>query len=229
MKILAVDSSATACSVALCEGERLIGQNFLHSQLTHSKTLLPMISDLLLASETTLQELDLLAVAIGPGSFTGLRIGVSTVKGLSWASETPCVPCSTLASMAWQLAHLEGYVVVPVMDARRQQVYTSRFLIEGGKLKRLTEDGAMSIEKLGEELKLISERKILVGDGAELCSGHFPDCEVAAAHLRFPLAWGVAQEGLLQKSVSSHELQPEYHRLSQAERERLEKSQEQGI
>lgn len=225
MKILAVEASATACSVAVCHDQRLVAQNFIHSGLTHSKTLLPMISATLEASENTLEDVDCVAVAAGPGSFTGLRIAVSTVKGLSWASGIPCIGTSTLASMAWQLAHLEGYTVVSVMDARRKQVYSSRFRIEGGKPIRLTGDGAISIEELSEQLSEISTPKILVGDGAELCFETLEQISMAPAHLRMQLAWGVAQEAMAnsEKSGGCDDLLPEYHRLSQAERERLEK------
>lgn len=222
MNILAVDSSANACSVALCQDETLIAQYFLNSGLTHSKTLLPIVSRALKESEITLQEIDLLAVAAGPGSFTGLRIGIAAVKGLSWASDIPCVACSTLGSMAWQLAHLEGYTVVTVMDARRNQVYRAIFLIEGGAPKRLCPDGAISILELEQELAHIPGQKIFVGDGAKLCQQQIPEVALPPAHLLLQQAWGVAQEGIKNKENAqiSHDLVPEYHRMSQAERER---------
>ncbi len=225
MRILAIESSATACSVAVCQGETLLAQHFIHSGLTHSKTLLPMISNVLDASEITLQQMDYIAVAVGPGSFTGLRIGLSTVKGLAWASDIPCIPCSTLGSMAWNLAHMEGFTVVSVMDARRKQVYSNHYLIQGGKPIPLSVDGAISIEELSVELDKITTPKILVGDGAELCYNELANVSISPSHLRLQSAWGVAQEGMknLEKAVSCEELMPEYHRLSQAERERLEK------
>ncbi|MFI3252890.1 MAG: tRNA (adenosine(37)-N6)-threonylcarbamoyltransferase complex dimerization subunit type 1 TsaB [Eubacteriales bacterium] len=225
--VLALESSANACSVALCEGENLLAQYFLNSGLTHSKTLLPLIIDVLSKSEVTLQEIDCLAVAVGPGSFTGLRIGLATIKGLSMSGDIPCIPCSTLASMAWQLSHLEGYTLVPVMDARRNQVYTSLFLVEEGVPKRLCPDKAISIAELSEELKHIKTKKILLGDGADLCYGQLEDILIAPPHLRLQMAWGVAQESFRQKenALSGENLLPEYHRLSQAERERQEKAQ----
>ena len=119
MKILALESSATVASVALCEDETLLAQAFLHTGLTHSQTLLPMARDLLKACGLTPAQVDLIAVAAGPGSFTGLRIGVATAKGLAWAAEKPCAGCSTLASMAWNLAGFSGQVCV-AMDARRR-------------------------------------------------------------------------------------------------------------
>lgn len=225
MKILAIESSAKACSVALSQDDVLVAQHFIHSGLTHSKTLLPAISAVLDASEITLQQVDYLAVAAGPGSFTGLRIGVATVKGLAWASDIPCIPCSTLGSMAWHLAHLEGYTVVSVMDARRKQVYSNRYTIQGGKPIPLSQDGAISIEALSQELDKITTPKILVGDGAELCQEMLDDISIAPAHLRMQSAWGVVQEAreTVMKAVSCDALLPNYHRLSQAERERLEK------
>ncbi len=227
MNVLAIESSATACSVAFCKDSQLIAQHFLHSGLTHSKTLLPMISNVLEQCATTMSEVDFIATAVGPGSFTGLRIGVSTAKGLAFAHKTPCAPCSTLASMACQLAHLEGFTVVCVMDARRNQVYHSRFIIKNGIPQRLSPDGALDIQVLQEELDSITTPKILVGDGALLCSEFLKNIHIAPAHLRQQLAWGVAQEGIAlknqEKLVTCYDLEPEYHRLSQAERERLEK------
>ncbi len=228
MKILGIEASAKACSVAYCQGDKLVSQQFLHSGLTHSRTLLPMIHRVLEESEITLEDLDCLAVAVGPGSFTGLRIAVATVKGLSWACDVPCVPCSTLASMAWQLAHMEGYTIVSVMDARKNQVYTNRFLVQDGKLEALSQDGAKSLCDLAEELKEITTPKILVGDGAALAMDFLEGVKIAPAHLSIQTAWGVVQEASVLckagKSISAQDLMPEYHRLSQAERERLEKT-----
>lgn len=228
MKILALESSAKACSVALCEEQKLIAQTFLHNGFTHSKTLLPAVTHLMEQCELSLEDIDVIACAVGPGSFTGLRIGVSTAKGLAFASEKTCAACSTLASMAWQLVHLEGYTIVCVMDARKNQVYHSRFLVKNGLLERLTEDSAISIEELSSALEQISTPKILIGDGAVLCSQFLKNIEIAPPFLQHQTAFGVAQEAVIlmqeHKLVSASDLMPEYHRLSQAERERLEKS-----
>lgn len=227
MKILALESSAKCCSVAICEDETLLGETFLHNGFTHSKTLLPAVVSLMEVCDLTLEEIDVLAVAVGPGSFTGLRIGVSTVKGLSFAMDKPCAGCSTLQSMAWQLCHLEGYTVVSVMDARKNQVYQGKFFIKEGKPERISEDSAISLEELSVELEKIDTPKIFVGDGAELTFGFLKNVEMAPSNLRLQRAYGVALEGLVLaregKLVGSEELLPEYHRLSQAERERLEK------
>ena len=233
MNILALESSATACSAALCRDRELLAQSFQCSGLTHSRTLLPMVNDLLNNCGERLEDVDVIAVAAGPGSFTGLRIGVAAAKGLAWARETPCVPCSTLESMAWPLAHLEGRLIVCAMDARRAQVYNALFLARGEGLERRSPDRAISMAELGEELKNFPEIKIVVGDGARLCYNtlreEVPGLTLAPVHLRMQSAWGVARaaEELIRAGalVSGAELAPVYHRLSQAERERLEREQ----
>ncbi|MBR2935297.1 MAG: tRNA (adenosine(37)-N6)-threonylcarbamoyltransferase complex dimerization subunit type 1 TsaB [Oscillospiraceae bacterium] len=232
MKILALESSATACSVALCEGEKLIAQTFQNSGLTHSRTLMPMVESLLAQCDRTLADVDVVAVAAGPGSFTGLRIGVATAKGLAWAQDKPCAPCSTLESMAWQLAHMDG-IIIAAMDARRNQVYNAVFRARDGKLERLSPDRAIGLEELEEEIKKLEEVKILVGDGAQLCynewQGRVKDLRVAPIHLRWQTAWGVARAALeLARTdglIPGEQLAPVYYRLSQAERERLAKEQ----
>ena len=235
MKILALESSATACSAALCEDERLIAQSYQNNGLTHSVTLMPMTASLLSGCGVTLEEVDLIAVAAGPGSFTGLRIGVAAAKGLAWPGNKPCAPCSTLESMAWNLAHT-GMELCPVMDARRHQVYNARFSSDGECLTRLTPDRAIALEELAAELKICGKPQLLVGDGAVLCYTTLKelglDVRLAPPHLQFQSAWGVARcglelarRGLLTDGAG---LAPNYHRLSQAERERLAKEQSKG-
>ena len=207
MKILALESSATACSVALCEDEALIAQSFQNNGLTHSRTLMPMAVSLLDNCGTALDAVELIAVAAGPGSFTGLRIGVAAAKGLAWPGNKPCAACSTLESMAWCLAHLDGEICA-VMDARRNQVYNARF----------------------------RAAQFLVGDGALLCYTTLKelglDIRLAPPHLRHQSAWGVARCALeltrAGRLTDAAGLTPNYHRLSQAERERLEKEQHKG-
>lgn len=232
MKILALESSATACSVALCEDEKLIAQAFQNSGLTHSRTLMPMVDSLLSQCGHGLDEVDVVAVAAGPGSFTGLRIGVSTAKGLAWAGDKPCAPCSTLESMAWQLAHVDG-IIIAAMDARRAQVYNAVFRARNGELERLAPDRAIGLAELEEEIKKLDGPKILVGDGAQLCynewQGRVDELRLAPVHLRWQTAWGVARAALelacTDGLICGEQLAPVYHRLSQAERERLAKEQ----
>ena len=230
MKILALESSAVAASVALCEDETLIAQAFQNTGLTHSQTLLPLTEDLLKNCGLTMADVDLIAVAEGPGSFTGLRIGVAAAKGLAWGGELPCAGCSTLESMAWNLAGFEGEVCV-AMDARRKQVYNARFRVDGQQPHRLTPDRAISLEDLIAELQGTDAAQIIVGDGAQLCydaltAAGIP-AKLAPPNLRMQSAWGVARLALEKarngQTITANELAPVYHRLSQAERERLER------
>ena len=233
MKILALESSAVACSTALCEDEKLIAQAYQNNGLTHSVTLMPMTTSLLAGCGLTLKDVDIIAVAAGPGSFTGLRIGVAAAKGLAWPDGKPCAACSTLESMAWNLAHT-GMEICAVMDARRHQVYNARFSSDGVGLTRLCEDRAIALEDLAAELKKSGNPQILVGDGAVLCYTTLKelglDVRLAPPHLQFQSAWGVARCALeiarRGELTDAAGLAPNYHRLSQAERERLAKEQE---
>ena len=154
MLILAFESSARPASVALLRDGELLSQYSQCSQLTHSRTLLPMAEDMLKNAELRLDDVDLFAVAHGPGSFTGVRIGVSTVKGLAWAADKPCVGVSTLEGLAWQ-GMAAGGLLCPVMDARRQQVYNAVFAVVDGKLVRLTNDRAIALDDLLDAAELI--------------------------------------------------------------------------
>ena len=226
MLILAFESSARAASAALLRDGKLISQYTQCSGLTHSRTLLPMGEDMLKNAELTLGDVDLLAVAHGPGSFTGIRIGVSMVKGLAWALDKPCVGVSTLEAMAWH-GLAAGGLVCPVMDARRSQVYNALFSIEDGRPVRLTEDRPSSLEELAAELAANDWAPFLVGDGAELTyrylTEHGIDCALAPENLRMQSAWGVAMAAMDKEPGNADSLLPVYLRLSQAERERQER------
>ena len=223
MKTLAFESSAKAASVALCEDGRLISQVIQCSGLTHSRTLLPMAEDLLKNAEMEMKQIDCFAVAQGPGSFTGIRIGIATVKGLAWAADKPCIGVSTLAAMAWN-GVAAGGLICAVMDARRSEVYNALFRIEDGRPVRLCPDRAISLSALTEELRERGEAPFLVGDGTELASAFFReqhlDHRVPPENVRWQNAWGVAMEAAGKKLCTSQELLPVYLRLSQAERER---------
>ena len=226
MLILAFESSAKAASVALCKDGKLISQYSQCSGLTHSRTLLPMAEDLLKNAELSIRDVEGFAVSHGPGSFTGIRIGVSAVKGLAWASDKPCVGVSTLEAMAWHGLAVGGYIC-PVMDARRSQVYNAIFKIEEGKVVRVSEDRAIALSELAEEVKALNAPVFLVGDGAEITAKYFADNNiphsVAPENLVWQSAWGVAMAAMDKEFVSSDKLLPVYLRLSQAERERLER------
>ena len=226
MLILAFESSAKSASVALVKDGELLSQYSQCSALTHSRTLLPMAEDMLKNAEIKLSEVDLIAVAHGPGSFTGIRIGVSTVKGLSWAADKPCVGVSTLEAMAWH-GLLSGGYVCPVMDARRQQVYNALFKIEDGKPQRITDDRPIALAQLADEVRSLNAPVLLVGDGAALTEKFFREhsvpCRIAPENLRWQSAWGVAMAASDKQPGTSETLLPVYLRLSQAERERQER------
>lgn len=230
MKILALETSAVAASAAVCEDEELIAQSFQRTGLTHSATLMPMVETMLKNAGISLDDIDLIAVAAGPGSFTGLRIGASAAKGLAWPTNKPCAGVSTLEAMAWQLCGMDG-IVCAAMDARRQQVYNALFDLNSGKPVRISPDRAISLEDLQAELANTEKTQIMVGDGAHLCYNAFQKCgypvRMAPPHLRHQTAWGVARCALEQaregKLTDAAGIIPNYHRLSQAERERLAK------
>ena len=225
MLILALESTAKAASAALVQDGVMLGLTTQLSGLTHSRTLLPMAEDLLKNTGIPLSDVDGFAVAHGPGSFTGVRIGVSAVKGLAWAAQKPACGVSTLGAMAWNgVAAGEGSLICCCMDARRSQVYNALFEVRSGRPERLCEDRAISVEALLEELKSDDRKPFLVGDGAELCAAALRKADLpyflAPENLRHQSAWGVAMAAQDSEFVSGALLQPVYLRLSQAERER---------
>ena len=230
MNILAFETSAKAASAALTENGKLLAESYQNTGMTHSQTLMVMAQDLLKQCGMCARDVDAVAVANGPGSFTGVRIGVAAAKGFAWGREIPCVGVSTLEAMALALGAWQGYVC-PVMDARRSQVYNALFHVSGGKLERIREDRAISLADLGEELKNLEEPIFLVGDGSNLCYNTLLETVTGLVlppeHRMHQRASGVAlaAEALLAAggTFSGAELVPNYLRLSQAERERLEK------
>lgn len=228
MLILALESSSKAASVALSRDGALLAQSFQNSGLTHSRTLLPMAEDLLKNAGLSMADVDAVAVAHGPGSFTGVRIGVSAAKGLCWGAGKPAIGVSTLEAMAWggECAP-EGSIICCAMDARRNQVYNALFTFENGGLKRLCSDRAIALAELAEELKDTEKPIYVLGDGAVLCYNHLskvlPNVSLAPESVRMQSAWGVCRAAECKDAVSGSELIPVYLRLSQAERERLER------
>lgn len=231
MLILAFETSAKAASVALTENGKLLGEGYQNTGLTHSQTLMVMAEDVLKQCGKTAADVEAVAVAEGPGSFTGVRIGVAAAKGFAWGKEIPCYGVSTLEAMAESLGAFDGYVC-PCMDARRSQVYNALFRAENGQLIRITEDRAIALADLKEELKNVEKSIFLVGDGANLC---YNTLREEVANLVLPpehrihqravgvaiLAQRMADAGI---APSGGELTPNYLRLSQAEREKLERN-----
>ena len=226
--ILAFETSAKAASVALLEGGKLLGESYQNTGLTHSQTLLSMAEDLLKNCGKTPENVTAVAVASGPGSFTGVRIGVAAAKGFAWGAEIPCYGVSTLEAMALGLGVWDGYVL-PTMDARRNQTYTAIFSAQGGKLTRITDDCAISFEELEERIKNFEKPIFLVGDGANLCYNtlekEVPGLVLPPESRMHQRAAGVAllAEEMLRAGLPGDgaSLTPNYLRLSQAERERL--------
>lgn len=230
MLILAFESSAKACSCALLRDGALLAEYFQNGGQTHSRTLMKMAQDMLGNCDLTPQDVDAVGVAAGPGSFTGVRIGVACAKGFAWAGELPLFGVSTLEAMAHGIVPFAG-VICAAMDARRDQVYNALFRSDRQTLTRLCPDRAISVAALAEDLKKHEAPQILVGDGAQLCYNSLGeticDLRLAPEHLRHQRASGVAlcafdrlRNG---DPGDGSALTPNYLRLSQAERERLER------
>lgn len=228
MKILSVDSSALVASAALAENGHLLAEYTINNKNTHSETLLPMIESLLGFFSLSVKDIDLFAVSNGPGSFTGVRIGTATVKGLAFASDKPCVGVSTLEAIAYNLRFHKG-IICPVMNARRSQVYTAIFRSDGENLQRLLDDTAISISELDTLLSGYVDEIVLAGDGYELCENGFEKTTIryVPERMRHQSAFSVAEAAykkyLAGKYCTDKELAVNYLRPSQAERERNER------
>lgn len=230
MKILAVESSAKAASAAIWEDGRLLSEAYVNVGLTHSQTLLPMVRSVFEHAGLTIGEIGGFAVSHGPGSFTGIRIGVSAVKGMAQGLGRPCFGVSTLEALAYNVKHMNG-TVFSLMDARCNQYYTAAFSCSGGRITRLTEDEALTHEEFSNRVSKYETPLIFVGDGALPCYNKLEENRkkgiiLAPEQLRYARASSVAEaaeEALLRGGVPAAELRPRYLRLPQAERERLKK------
>ena len=233
MLILALDSTAQVGSVALCQDETLIAEYTLNTGHTHSETLLPMVESVLKIAGYTVDDVDLFVCTAGPGSFTGVRIGASTVKGMAFGKGKPCIGVSTLEALALNGVALEG-ILCPAMNARRQQVYNALFDCNGTSLSRLCEDRALAITELGEELteKYPDRPVYLMGDGAKLVYDALRETMgerliLLPERLIHQSGYNTAMAGLrLHRegvTTTDAELSPVYLRPSQAERMRMEK------
>ena len=229
MKILALDSTAIVSTVAICEDEKLLAQFTINNGNTHSETLLPMIEASLKVLKLTVDDIDLFACSAGPGSFTGVRIGAATIKGLAFNRNKPCAPVSSLDALAHNLLYANG-IVCPVMNARRNQLYNALYICETGKLTRLCEDRLISVFELEEELQQYESKKIyLCGDGYDIAKKAFSKVNVEETPLihQYQSAYSVAlcalESAKQELLITDIELSPVYLRASQAERERLER------
>lgn len=233
MKILALDCTAGPASCAVVENGQILAESFVNVKLTHSQTLIPMAETMLKSAALSINDIDGFAITAGPGSFTGVRIGIAALKGMAWPLGKPCVPLSTLRVMA-EGFRLKDCTVCSVMDARAGQVYNANFRIENGNITRLCDDRALLIEELGNEL--LYENKefplIFAGDGARLCYNtlkvKLPFVRLAPIHLRYQRAAlaAIVSEELFASgdTLSADEILPFYLRLPQAERELKKKN-----
>lgn len=229
MIILSVDTSAKVSSVSVVNEDRILVEFNIDTRLTHSQTLMPMLNAVLECSNLTFDDIDYFAVANGPGSFTGLRIGIAAIKGLAFACNKQCIPVSTLKGLAYNLRDLDT-IICATMDARCNQVYYALFDFQKKSLIRLCDDKADSIDNLIEHLSSYNKKIIFVGDGAELCYNKAKDIlqnvSIASIERRYQKASSVgfaAFDDFEGHKQDASELMPAYLRLPQAERERLNK------
>ncbi len=231
MRVLGVECTASPVSVALIEDGKLKAEYFLNLKTTHSQTLLPIFESVLKLSGLTVEDIDVIAVTSGPGSFTGVRIGISAVKGLATGLDTPTVPVSVLEAMAYNLLG-QNVIVCACMDARCNQVYNALFEVSGDTVTRLSEDRALMIDEVFQDLTAKAEDFgekpiVIVGDGADIFYNAVKDrglkLQTAPEHLKWQRAFGVAKIGyekaLNNDTIRANELLPLYLRLPQAERE----------
>lgn len=234
MKVLGIDTSTKTLSVAICDDDKIICENFINSTMNHSCTLIPTIDNLLVFANLKISDIDLFVTTSGPGSFTGIRIGISTVKGFAWAMDKPCIAISSLEALAFNLIDTDC-IACPVIDARGDRVYTSLFKIHSKKLTRLTDDNVILINELQKKLLNTEENIIFLGDGADLCYNIMKqriNSKTANSVNRLCRASSVCMVGkdkYKSRQISSaYDIVPQYINLSQAERERNEKIKSRG-
>ena len=234
MKILAIDSSGLVATVAVASDNNLLGEYTINFKKTHSQTLLPMLDEVAKMIELDLNTIDAIAISGGPGSFTGLRIGSATAKGLGLALGKPLISVPTLDALAFNMWGTDC-VVCPLMDARRRQVYTGIYEFEREELKVIEPPCAIGIDELAEKVNFLGREAIFLGDGADVFEEFLKEnCRVpfrfAPAHMNKQRAASVAVLGMRMyeqgKYESAAEHKPDYLRLSQAERERQEKERD---
>ena len=236
MTVLGVESSAVSAGAAVLKDGKIISESYLNVGLTHSETLMTLVDSALKNADLTVNDIDAFAVSKGPGSFTGIRIGISAVKGMCFDSEKPVYGVSTLESMAYG-ALTPDVIICPVMDARCMQVYNALFVYENSELKRLCDDRALKLNELFEEIKNTDKKILLIGDGSEITKKYFDSQNFTNYYIfpeifKFQRACGVAFAAFVRynmgdKGETGDSLQPSYLRLPQAERERQQRSNNQ--
>lgn len=236
MNILAIDSSGLVASIAILRDDTLAGEYTINYKKTHSQTLLPMLNEVVKMIDFDMNTLDAIAVAAGPGSFTGLRIGSATAKGLGLALKKPIISVSTIEGLAYNLYRVKG-LICPIMDARRNQVYTGIYQYEGNDMVCRMEPCAISMDELIETLQEYEDTVTFIGDGIPVFEERLKEklgdrCDFAPAHLARQRAGAIASLGakyfIAGKTETAKEHKPMYLRLSQAERELKEKQEKQA-
>jgi len=227
LKILAIDTSSVVAAVAVMDNDRLLGEYIINHKKTHSQKLMPMVSELMSSLELKPSDIDVFAASSGPGSFTGLRIGITTIKAMAYAVKKPVIGVPTLDALAYNIPVTES-LICPIMDARNNQVYTALYRRERGTLTNITEYLGVPIPEIVEIIKGKNQKVIFVGDAVEIHKEFIGEelgdmCEFAPGSLLFQRASSVAQaakvrvlNGMLENSF---DLVPFYLRKSQAERE----------
>ena len=229
MLILGIDTAAAPCCAAVYDTDKqqTLGSFVINNKLTHSVTLMPVVSDLLRNSGITTEDIDLFAVANGPGSFTGLRIGISAVKGMAFAASKPCAAVSSLEAMAYNVAICDCTVCAAI-DARCNQVYTATFLNDSGTVTRLTDEECLKADELAARLSEYDGDIILVGDGAQLVKKAADEqgieTRVAPDPLRYQTGYGVCLAAMNAERIAPEHLMPMYLKLPQAQRELMAKN-----
>jgi len=233
MKILALDTSTGCGSATILDDGIVIGHNFINTKITHSETIIKLVDNILDTTRTNIDDIDIFACSKGPGSFTGVRIASSIIKGFCFNGDIPCISVSTLLGLAYNLIDTNG-IILTVLDARRNQFYTAVFKCENGKIKRLLEDSAIDIDKIGDLIDIYDEQIYLLGDGATKCYEYlkkdFVNVRLSSQNTVHSSSLGVALACFndLDSKTTAKTLIPNYIRLSQAEKD-LKEKQKRGI
>ena len=231
MRLLVIDTALGACTAAVFEDDRALAMRFEPMTKGHQERIGGLVRDVMAEAGGGFDSLDRIGVTVGPGSFTGIRIGISTAKGLCWGLDIPAVGVSTLEAMAQSARFVpEGTIVCPAMDARRSQLYNALFTVQNGALVRLTEDRAIAADALAEELSGSGKSVWVLGDGWAICEKALKErgvfCTAAPEELRWQTAFGVCLAAQSKTPTGAEDLLPVYLRLSQAERERQSRMNE---
>lgn len=232
MRVLGIDTSSLVATIAIMEDDNLISEYTINSPMTHSQKLMPMLEELLINNDLRVKDMDMIAISLGPGSFTGVRIGVSTVKGLAHPHNIPVMGVSSIEAMAMNIPYSD-MLICPIMDARRNQVYTGMYKWNEDKLDEIHKDSPLTVDELIEKLSLLDEKVIFLGDGVKKHSDILKEklgekASFAKGYVNMQRASSVCELALIKhkqgvKPYKYDEVMPVYLRKSEAERQYEEK------